>query len=189
MGTYKVEQSVLDFQKDELYNCLIKNFSDFSIMEVHRAFEVGIYGESGPFFGLCLKTYQQFLKHYKTRPERFQALNEYLKLTETKQELTEMEKQKIIIDGMNEALEEYKKTRQHSEGHWVYYRYLKDKLGVIVPEPERQVEIKKLAENDYANYVNEAIARFKAKGGIKDAQDCKVLLTQCRFSRSFRTTG
>jgi len=74
--------TVLTFQTEACFNELKGKFGTMTLSEVKSAFRRGIRGEYGAYFGMCPKTYHQFIKAYFEMPERFKAHDEYLKLVE-----------------------------------------------------------------------------------------------------------
>lgn len=70
---------ILQFQTEACFNEFNFKYSSLTLPEVKNAFKMGIRGEFGQYFGLCPKTYHQFIKSYYELPERFKANNEYLK--------------------------------------------------------------------------------------------------------------
>lgn len=73
---------ILQFQTESLLTEVENKFSTMTVSEIQTAFYLGVRGESGPYFGMCPKSYNQFLKWYFNLPERSAAWNKYLDLLE-----------------------------------------------------------------------------------------------------------
>lgn len=69
---------VLKFQTEGFFKELKGRFANLTIFELKEAFNRGIRGEFGQFFGLCPRTYHQFIKHFYELPERQKAWLEYM---------------------------------------------------------------------------------------------------------------
>jgi hypothetical protein len=64
------DPQILQFQTEACFKELNGKYGALTLPEVSEAFRRGIRGESGPFFGMCPKTYHQFLKWFFEFPER-----------------------------------------------------------------------------------------------------------------------
>lgn len=166
---FNVESSILTHQTKALYDELRSHskFRELTLTEVKNAFKVGIRGESGPFFGMCAKTYHQFLKHYYDKPERVKAMNEYLKLINVtnKEELSPEEKLKKSKEACLWFFKEYKETKILPNGHYSLYDTLWS-FGLLRMPPEQKKAVKTKITQEYVK----AIESAKKRGRISSVQ-------------------
>lgn len=76
------DATILQFQTQALLLEFKGKYADLTIKEVQEAFNRGIRGEFGLYFGMCPKTYNQFIKNYYELPERSKAWIEYITMLE-----------------------------------------------------------------------------------------------------------
>jgi len=132
--------TVLTFQTESCFNELKGKFGTMTLSEVRSAFRRGIRGEYGAYFGMCPKTYHQFIKAYFEMPERFKANDEYLKLVEMEEspkELTIEQKREIGRKGALTRFEDYKKTGELGFIPSATYNILNDLIGVEYDHPQK----------------------------------------------------
>lgn len=108
----QTDSKILEHQTSELFEAIRRGFGSLTIDEVRVAFKRGLDGLYGPYYGMCGKTYNQFLKGFASNPERSKAWMEYL--NEVEKPKTLEVPQHIKIEKNREALvkvyQEYKKT-------------------------------------------------------------------------------
>lgn len=165
-GQYGIEAEILTFQKECLFAELRTNskFKELTLSEVRNAFREGIRGESGPFFGMCTKSYHQFLKHYYEKPERVEGMKQYLELMnqENKVELSLEEKKAKDKKALIWYFSEYKRTGKLGPGSFTFYQTLWD-LRLLKFTEEEIADIKKVAQQRIDAYETEKPNRNKAK--------------------------
>lgn len=175
-GQFGIEVNILTFQKECLFTELRTNskFKELTLSEVRSAFKNGIRGDSGPFFGMCAKTYHQFLKHYYEKPERVESMKQYLELMnqENKVELTAEEKLKKNKEACVWCFEEYKKTGNIPNGHYKFYQTLLD-LGLIKWTKEEKKAISTPIKTQY----EKELETSKKRGHISTSQLAELLIT------------
>lgn len=125
------------FQVETLANDLKTHFPGFTQDEIRECFHAGVRKEFGEYTGLSVVAYYDWLKKYQYSPIRHKP---ELKALPQKTELTESEKEKIIIDGSLRKFEEYKKTGDCQDIGNVTYTYL-DSLGLIQFDEKRKRQI------------------------------------------------
>lgn len=103
---------ILEHQSSELLGILRKGFKTLTIPEVQQAFKNGLDGLYGPYYGMCGKTYTQFLKGYIDNPERGKAWGEYMdKLEKPKtMEVPEHIKVQTTKENIIKRFKTYKET-------------------------------------------------------------------------------
>lgn len=74
------DKEILTFQTEACFKELTFKYSTLTLSELRNAFTMGIRNEFGQYFGMCPKTYHQFIKAYYELPDRFKAQEAYLKL-------------------------------------------------------------------------------------------------------------
>lgn len=152
-GQLNVTTEMLQFQTQSLLDELSGKFKDLTIDEVKEAFKKGIRGETGPYFGLCAKTYHQFIKHYFESKERSEAMRVYLNLenqTFTKEKLTDEQKDMIMKQAALSLFNEYYETKKlNFYGAHRIYDYLWQEKKLIKWTDEERKELKEQAFNEY----------------------------------------
>ena len=158
-GQLKVDAPMLQYQSDSLFNELSGKFKDLTIDEVKESFKQGIRGESGPYFGLCAKTYHQFLKHYYEKKERAEAMRVYLDLVNqeaSKEPLTKEQKYERMMLGVKTAFNEYKESGKLPFCPAPYYDFLWQELKLINWTAEQKSEIRQEANRLWSEFLKEA---------------------------------
>jgi len=173
---FNTEPEILAHQRNALFDELRTNskFKGLTWSEVQRAFKMGIRGESGPFFGMCAKTYHQFLKHYYEKPERIESMKEYLKMIEDNKshELTPDEKLKRNKEACVWAFNQYKETKEIPLGHYKFYQTLMD-LGLIKWTKEEKTAISAPIKTKYQAEVETS----RKRGKISSSQLADIMLS------------
>ena len=120
-------------------------FELMTLPEVKEAFRRGIRGESGAFFGMCAKTYNQFLKWYFDLPDRGKSWTEYLDSCQNLQiegkpkRLSDDELKQACLD----AFEDFKKSGKMPFVPFAIYEQIKEfkKVKTLIPvEKWKQVK-------------------------------------------------
>lgn len=150
-GQLNVTSEMLKFQTQSLVDELSGKYKDLTLDEVREAFKKGIRGETGPYFGLCAKTYHQFIKHYFESKERSEAMRVYLDLNRqeiVKDKPTPEQQNEILKKGIKLAYEVYVKSGELPFYSAPYYDYLK-KNNLVNWSKEQIEEMKIEAETEY----------------------------------------
>lgn len=156
INVLKVEAQILAHQRDELIKAFKGDCKDLTIQEATLAFEKGIAGLSGPFFGGCFKTYCQFLNWFRKQPEREMAWKQILAKNKeghiaekplTIQETTYRQNQTAIF-----YFKEYKAGNMPQAGQPIVYEYLVSK-GLINWTQQEKDAIQKPAIEKYRSEI------------------------------------
>ena len=128
----QTSSEILAFQSIELFNALKGRYLTLTIPEVQQAFKKGLDNEFGQYFGMCAKTYNQFLKGYFENPERGKAWNVYLDSIgkEHVKLIPEYIMKKKGIEQLKNRFTNYKKTGELGFFGWADYDFLKELKGV-----------------------------------------------------------
>lgn len=173
---FNIEPEILAHQKNALLDELrgSNKFTELTLSEIKRAFKMGIRGESGPFFGMCAKTYHQFLKHYYEKPERIQSMKEYLRMLEDNKstELSPDEKLRRNKEACVWAFNQYKETKEIPLGHYKFYQTLLD-LGLIKWTKEEKTAISSPIKKQYQTEVESS----RKRGKISSSQLADIMLS------------
>jgi len=177
----QTSSEILAFQSIELFNALKGRYLTLTIQEVQQAFKKGLDNEYGQYFGMCAKTYNQFLKGYFDNPERGKAWNAYLDgLGQPKIALvpTHIQKQQGI-GYLKNRFENYKKTGQMGYFAWVDYDFLKELKGVksLITLDQFKVIKQKTEEVWSEKYVKE-MEKEKKRGNFDLANAIADILTK-----------
>lgn len=155
-GQFGIEVNILTFQKECLFTELRTNskFKELTLSEVRSAFKNGIRGDSGPFFGMCAKTYHQFLKHYYEKPERVESMKQYLELMnqENKPELTAEEKKQKSKEALVWYFSEYKRTKKLGSGSYAMYESLYYGFGLCRFSDVEALDLKNSVQKKWDEY-------------------------------------
>jgi hypothetical protein len=183
MGSPMAEDlTVLTFQIESCFNELKGKFGTMTLSEVRSAFRRGIRGEYGAYFGMCPKTYHQFIKAYFEMPERFKAHDEYLKLVEMEEnpkELTTEQKKEIGRHGAIRRFEDYKKTGELGFIPSATYNILNDLIGVEYTHPVKgliktlilDTEVRKSIFADCKSVYLADLNKHKSKAALRKDTD------------------
>ena len=126
----------------ELKVMLVSEFYYLSIAEVDYAFEQGVFGYLGEYYGLNIVTFKHWLQIYSGSQERLNALRANkgtLAISQTST-LTNNEKDCIVRNYVIDEFGKYKESETLSNIGGVTYRYL-DKKGLIKADIKRKKEI------------------------------------------------
>lgn len=141
-GQIGITQEILLFQKQTLIDELKGRFGVLTPDEVKESFRLGIRGESGPYFGLCAKTYHQFLKYYFELPQRAEAMKAFLSITNEVKLLTSEpspeQKEQIMKGASINAFNEYKASKKLPFVCRPIYDFLKSKGLINWSESEKK---------------------------------------------------
>lgn len=149
-------RGTLDVQASDLFTCLSsKENRVLTISEIKKAFYNGLDGIYGPFFGLCAKTYNFFLKSFREDKNRSKAWSDFQDRLEvpksdrvvfyTRERLTEMMKRDFADFKANGD------TPNSTTVCGLYYDLLKELMGVKTLITGDWEEIKKEGISSYRN--------------------------------------
>lgn len=170
------DRLILESQTNALINELAR-FGYLTPSEVKECFRIGIRGESGPYFGMCAKTYHQFIKHWVEKKERGLAWEAYLDKLKTwrRAEKPTLGKE-FFGQACEKAYQHYLKKGELPTSPFKYYDFLKDYTGLetlidLIDYPE----ILKEAELVYRDKLKQAhkILGEITKGWVKNPREFK----------------
>ena len=181
-GKFQVTSEMLSFQSLALFEELTGRFKDLTIDELKEAIRLGMRGETGAWFGLCAKTYHQFIKHYFERKERSEAMRVYLDqfgtgITDRK--LTDDQKYQVMKQASLQEFDSYSTTKKLSRSAPYIYDFIAKKYGstaflngeeiyVLISDKEVRQKIKKDAKAEYEESLNTRVLKREIKK--KDAE-------------------
>jgi len=156
----------------------IKHFKTITEAELGECFRLGIRGESGPYFGLCPKTYHQFLKWWCDKKDRGLAWTEYLDKING---FVRAEKPSLGKEFYNSACENaYTKYLEKGEiphAPFSYYDCVKEYLGLeTLIEKGQYNDVKNEAKKLYDNKLKKCESTLKEllKGAELNEKENKV---------------
>lgn len=176
------EAQVLKFQTEALFLELGGKFGNMTLSELRSAFNKGIRGEFGQFFGMCPATYNKFIKSYFELPARGQAQIEYLNLLAGLKttEVPIQIKTDISKNGCLRIFKIYKETGKFELFPWKYYDMLNDLIGVeykgfktLITDPAKRKEIFEKTEGEYKKQLLQEKERAEKRGRLSDAEAIK----------------
>lgn len=103
-------EKVLQFQTEACFGEIKGKYATLTIPELKESFRRGIRGEAGQFFGLCPKTYHQFIKWYFDLPERQSSWVTFLNSSVPTSEKPVMYTEDFYKRAAIDAFESYKKS-------------------------------------------------------------------------------
>ena len=139
---------------------------------------MGLDNDFGAYFGMCGKTYNQFLKCFFELPQRGRQWLDYLDSldiqTADKPKMISIESKK---EGLIKYFEEYKKTGKFGYFPHVYYDLIKKEKGVnSLITLDQYKEIKQKTESEWiAKYTLEK-EKAERRGRFNDAEAIGDLL-------------
>lgn len=128
----QTEVSILQHQTIELFNALKGKYATLTIPEVQRAFKMGLDNEFGQYYGMCGKTYSQFLKGFFEIPTRSKAWLTYLEGIEKPviEEVSEDVKKIRAKQYLQKRFKGYKETGEIGFMAWSAYDLIKEFKGL-----------------------------------------------------------
>lgn len=140
---YKMDQSQVDLTVDELVSDLQKYNGLLSLAELELAFKNGWKKAYGEFFGLSNQTYFMWVNGYTWSASRLnakKAIEKAIKNRNNAPTVSELEKERIVRDGVIARFYHYRDTKVIEDIANVAYNYLDDK-GLILFTKEVKNEI------------------------------------------------
>jgi hypothetical protein len=131
-GQGKTEQEskqILAFQTEALFAELRPPFNNLTIPELQESFRRGVRGDSGQWFGMCAKTYHQFIKWFYNLPERQKSWVDYLELIEEPKVVSTIDKVMFSNQSCINAYQRYKEASVMPFGAFAYYDIINDLVG------------------------------------------------------------
>lgn len=129
----QADSTIIQFQATELLNELKGRFGVMTPSEIKECFRKGIREEYGQYFGMCVKTYHQFLKGWFDNPERAKSWLAYLDGVE-KNQVRVAEKPALdpayFMKAAEDAFKKYKETGTMPFAPASFYEYFKQSRGL-----------------------------------------------------------
>lgn len=126
------DEKILQFQSQVLFNELTGKYKSLTLSELREAFRLGIRGETGPYFGLCAKTYSQFIKWWFDKDERGKAWELYIsKVNGWKLAEKPALDKSFFFKACERAYKKYREsaTREMPEVPFCLYDFIKEYIG------------------------------------------------------------
>lgn len=120
----------------ELQKDVLTRFKGLTLQEIDLAITNGIKGDYGEYYGINIRSFNQFLSAYTFSEERGKALEARMtrvapeKQLSAKGTITREEIQRTAYNNALDLFEVYKQTKESPDHGNVVYNYL-DKLGLI----------------------------------------------------------
>lgn len=170
------DETILDFQTQALVNELKGKLATLTLPEVREAFKRGIRGESGVYFGMCPKTYHQFLKWFFELPERGKSWLAYLDQVSHAPAPT-IDKTLFSKMGIQKAFESYKQYQKLPVGAFAYYDLLNEEKGVdyngvktLITDPKIRKDAVDRSKKEYQDSMLKAKKTATSKGAFNQAE-------------------
>lgn len=158
------DSKILSFQSETLFNELSGKYKSLTLSELKECFRLGIRGESGPYFGMCAKTYHQFIKWWFDKPERNKAFYSYInKVNGFKIAEKPQVDESFFFKACEKAYQRYLKYGEMPEVAFCMYDWIKKMTGLktLIKDKER---VMKLAENNYQLKLKNSALKEIARG-------------------------
>lgn len=129
-----IKTNIDGLNAEDISRMIFSNYSDFSIEEIYKAFELeryGAYEEKTNHFQLFNAEYiSAVLKKYRIWKKQKMMEQNINAATSTKTELTDSEKEKIIIEGIELVYAEFKGTKIINEPCEYIFDFLVEKRKI-----------------------------------------------------------
>lgn len=136
------DEETLNFMSVDLTTIIKKRYWFLTVQDLEKAFENGIFGEYGEYYGLNVRTFDSWLSKYdKYRVENKQYERiEPSKMIESTATMTTMEIEKIMQEAFERKLDEYEQTGMIYDPGNAIYDWL-DSKGKINLSKELKLEL------------------------------------------------
>lgn len=125
------DEKILQFQSQVLFNELTGKYKSLTLSELREAFRLGIRGETGPYFGLCAKTYSQFIKWWFDKDERGKAWQIYIdKVNGWKVAEKPALGKDFFYRACEKAYTKYRERKEMPEVPFCLYDFIKEYTGL-----------------------------------------------------------
>jgi hypothetical protein len=178
------QAQVLKFQTEAFFKEIRGKFRQFTIPELKEAFRRGVRGEAGQYFGLCPKTYHQFMEWYFELEERVTAWNKYLNSGEQDQEqkpikFSPAQWREFALAAFNNYKLDPDRDSPNKGYSASIYDAINDLIGVEIPhskrgtvktlvaDPVTRKELQISTKIEYQDFKNNAV-----KSGLVKKEDC-----------------
>lgn len=159
-----------------VYDLIVDRYSSLTITEFKLACKYGVIGTYGEWQGLCLKTFNQFIKGYLTG-EKVQAIKDWN--AKVDKQLTS---DKPITDSIKfdkessiKAFEHFKLTQEMPMACFAYYDIINELIGVefegkktLVPDQAVRKRIVKETSVLFNSLVNQERKKFSKEENLMD---------------------
>ena len=152
MAGQAASKEILEFMANELCKDLYCRFKGLTLKEVELALSNGAKGLYGEYYGINIRSFNQFLNDYVFSEERRTALEEENIRVDTKKQIavkgtrTTEEIEQMDYTNALDLFEEYKRTKECPDYGNVVYNYL-DRLGLIQFSVEEKWQMMDEARN------------------------------------------
>lgn len=184
------DAQILKFQTDVLYGEVQGKYLDLTPTEIRKAFNMGVRGEFGQWFGFCARTYHLFIKSYFELPDRQKSHLEYLKKVNEAESPT-----KVFHDAMfsqkavKRAFEAYKDEGEFPLFAFAYYDVLVKEIGMekdcpkrgkfktLVTDDDTRKKIFEQTKIDYTAELTKTKIELRKKGRTPDIEAIEKLIS------------
>lgn len=152
---WSTDNTTIAMMTVETVNDIRNHFNSLSLEEINTAFYEGVRGNYCDYQGINLVSFHKWLKYYKEN-HHFKYVQEHIqgqKLLESQTELTDGEKEQILIDGVKRCYLTWKKSKQIVDYGNPVFDFLKEKEKI------------KLTEIEWSNYMLKA--KIEVTGQLK----------------------
>jgi len=174
---------VLAYQTEALFSELKGVFTNLTLPELKESFRRGIRNDSGQYFGLCGKTYHQFIKWFYNLPERQKSWVDFLALTETPPE-PKIDKALFSKEACKKAFDHYKQTKEMPFAAFAYYDILNELVGTdyngvktLVTDKEVRKEITVRLTDQHTKQMLFEKKKQEYKGNLSQAEGIMSAIT------------
>jgi hypothetical protein len=191
------DSKILEHQTNELFEVIRRSFGSLTIDEVRSAFKRGLDGVYGPYYGMCGKTYTQFLKGFYMNPDRSKAWMEYLNEVEKPKtvEVPEHIKVEKNRDALIKVYQEYKKTGKLPQYPLVIFDCLTEWKGVemtqggrtfktVCTDPEVRMKLYNEAKLKYEQALMLTKQKEERRGNYNIANKIGEMLAEGKYKSS-----
>lgn len=159
-----------------VYDLICEKYPNFTVSEFKSACKNGVIGNYGQWFGMCLKSVNEWIKGYLNSPERALAILEWNKLISEKTFRISEEPiiltKDYLINSAKQSFENYKETGKLPYVPHAIYDTIKEISGLsTLIDKKDWPEIQEIAKKEYSE---RQTPKRGLKRGINESLDFSV---------------
>ena len=194
-GLTKLDNKDLTALAFSVYDLINENFKNLTHLELKTACKNGVIGNYGQWFGMCLKTFNEWIKAYLNAEVRKQAIKDWNLAVEKSQF---SDKPIVNLDLFNKesclrAFENYKNTGNMPMAAFAYYDTINDLIGVdyngkksLITDKAARKHLVSISEEEYQKMALNSKKRAEINGNFGAGETIMdALLTDVRALKSF----
>lgn len=178
-GMTKIDNKDLVQLSFSIHELIEDKYKNLTISELKIAFKNGVIGTYGQWFGMCLKTVNEWIKGYLNNEGRINAIKEW-NAKILKEETSDKPIHEINMfnkESSIRAFEHFKLTGSMPNASFAYYDIINELIGVdyngkktLIPDLEVRKKLVSECENLYSNLLLKEKKRNEVKGNLQESE-------------------